>query len=224
MRTIAALQSSVLAIFVGVGAAFSQVADLTDLSCQTLVAEMEQHRSRHEPVLISETIFWLIPPNPVTDVLNDAMTGLDDEAFLRIKTPLNEALWVGCSNPELADLPADASVFEVLEFAAKHFELDFSEPRWGVVDLPTLDFSTQSFTDIALVLESLPEGSAQNPVNDIVRVAMTKYLSKFDLVTPEDYEKAQSLGILSSYEEFTDEPYKDTLDRLAKELGLKRKH
>lgn len=51
---------------------------------------------------------------------------------------------------------------------------------------------------------------------------MVKYLRSYDLITKEAVRKSEELAIRASYEP-DQEPFQNVLDKVAAELGLKRK-
>ena len=203
--------------------AFADSEGHLNVSCSILVSEMDQHIAEQEPIEISERLFWLLDPNPVMQVLETEMAGLDEEAYYRIRSPLNEYLRHGCKNLEEIGLQTSATVDQVLNYALETYGLDRSQPRWGLTAMPELDFRTQSGAEVAAISEAIFAPNGYNPVNDIYRVAISRYFRNYGISTPEDFKKVNQVMIRIGYYGGThDEPFQAVLDRLADQVGLKK--
>lgn len=196
-------------------------------TCEEYHEEVLRLREQHVQSGLDESTFRLGRVNPAHVFLEPVMRNLDQEARERVGGQLAGRVWYNCLNLEESGLSSESKLSESLERAIEYFDLDMSKPRWGLVDLPRIDFDTmtlQEVSDIIDILSDLPLEDYQNPVNNVFAVAFLRYLKRFDLSSSETDEKVQRLITGFSFlggPEHADKPVSETLDELAVELGLK---
>lgn len=152
------------------------------------------------------------------------MRNLDQDARERIGGQLAGRVWYNCLNLEESGLSSESKISESLERAIEYFDLDMSKPRWGLVDLPRIDFDTMTLQEVNDILSDLPLDPYQNPVNNIFAVAFFRYLERFDLSSYEADENVQRLFTEFSFlgsPEHAEKTVSELLDELSVEIGLK---
>lgn len=191
-------------------------------TCIELVEEMEFYKRNHWIQGIKELNFWQIAPNPVLDFLDPLMANLDDFSYLRLRLPLVEALTETCKNPSRFGLSADVSLQQAFAHILSTYKLDTALPKWGLIDVPVFDIFEQTTNEIVLTWAELPLDVSTNPINDSLRVAVTEFLSDFEIETPEDFENARILLVTTTYLD-RDQPFVNALNEAADQLGLRRR-
>lgn len=174
----------------------------------------------------AEVILQTIRESPMMRAITNTMNDLDTDARHRILPPFMELFAQACpivrSNVSADDTD---TVGEAFEKAAASLELDPTAPRWGLKDAPDdLDYNTMTCMEIVEVSRKI-SGRPHNPVNDLARAAIPRYLNAYDLSTAENIRKAKAastmLAVLSA--SYPNTPCKEVMDRAATKLGLERK-
>ncbi|QYX56691.1 hypothetical protein K1T73_16915 [Roseovarius sp. SCSIO 43702] len=164
----------------------------------------------------------LVPQSPLGQVMETALAGLDDKALTRIRSPLADRFGAVCMTPESKGFDKDITVGEVFDRAVKSLELNPDAPRWGLVDIPEVDFRTHTCKQVMdMVSESVR--LSLNPVNDFYRVAYEDYAQSYDLSDPGSPGKLQLVMSYVVFECNDTKPMADLIDRFAAEQGLTKK-
>jgi len=199
-----------------------QTIDLNS-TCAEYQEEVLRLQEQHVQSGLDISTFRLGRVNPTHDFLEPILQNLDQDARARIAGPLAELVWYNCKDLEESGLSSDSKVSESLERAIVNFGLDMTKPRWGLIDLPRIDFDTMRVRELDENLSKLTPDLVQNPVNDILAAAFTRYLVRFDLSSHEADEKVQRLYTGISFlgdPEHAESTISELLDEYAVELSL----
>jgi hypothetical protein len=174
----------------------------------------------------AEVILQTIRESPMMRTVTNTMIDLDIDARRRILPAFMELFVKACPIVR-SNVPAEDSVTvgAAFEKVAASLELDPVAPRWGLKDAPDdLDYNTMTCMEIVEASRKIP-GRPHNPVNDLLRAAIPRYLSAYDQSTAENIRKAKAasamLALLSAYS--PDTPCKEVMDQAASKLGLELK-
>jgi len=218
-------------LIVCAGVAHAQAEVIGDVSCKVLAAETEQFFNEPE----SDDLTIYVVESPMMQFLDASMEGLDDEAILQIRRLLADNFWSTCIRPSKhtlklqkeRGLPENPTLVQVFDDLLDFHQLDRGSPRWGLTDLPVLDFRKQSWKGFFNAVGSFREGWLQNPQGDPIGTAIDRFWQDYDLRRIEDAKKASHLMTRISHEigrrEDPNEPIGVALDQWAAEEGLKRK-
>ncbi len=208
------------------GAVHAQAVSFDDKLCKELQTETEQFLTRYE----DKDYHLFDVDSPMMIIIDAALTGLDDDAKLRIRFPLADDFSYGCVRPTeelLASLkerglPENLTAGQLIDFLLNIAKLDRSAPRWGLTDIPELDISKLTIEEFYGLLSNEARGTLA--YNSIYAITLRKYWSAYDLSTPESRKKARRVMASWSFETgHPNEILKNHLDRLAAEQGLKLK-
>ncbi len=194
--------------------------DLAGKSCKSLEAEMMQFFADNEGGDFRE----LASGSPISNVVNAAFEGLDERSQARIKGPLVQRFVPFCMRPADYELPKDITVGMALDRAVSLLELDQSAPDWGLPELPELDFATDSCFAFRDANAELSQTARLNPVNDLFRVEVGRFMGLYDLTTPEAQAKSNMAIQMMAFEgaALETEACEAVMARLFAEQGLER--
>lgn len=165
------------------------------------------------------------PDNPIIQIITDVTADLDDLPRARIRTPLMSAFASPCMMPEQFDLSPETTVDEAIDFVLNAYGLDRTLPEWGLVELPEVDFETQSCLDIAVATSELPDEVVFNPFNDLFRAYVDLFWEDYDLSATDAREKQANAINMMMFEEqaMSSGPCAELMARLAENQGLQKK-
>lgn len=201
--------------------------DVASLTCREFGERVTAYTAEQTgPDARAEVILQTIWQSPMLKAVTDTMKDLDTEAHRRIAPAFMERFVAACP-VVLTDARADKTltVGDAFSMVTASLELDPAAPRWGLKDAPDgLDYDTMTCMEIVEASRRIP-GRPHNPVNDLARAAMQRYLDAYDQSAPEDVGKARTakamLALLSASSPGT--PCREVMDRAATEAGLERK-
>ncbi|WP_162685454.1 hypothetical protein [Roseovarius amoyensis] len=215
------------------------VTALLNRSCTSLAVDWKSYRNGIREEYGSgggyDRVFY--GPNLMSKILDDFMRDLegDQRAIDRIRPTLKKILYETClTSIEDERLGQSAREFyelgdtaqDVLEKTLHNLKLDRSKFRWGLHDLPPLDFSIHSYAQYIEFLNDVPDELSSTPVDNILMAAWYRYKKGLDLKAKSDFieaERARTDAFNWMVEEDPQTPLKEILDRLAIERGLRLK-
>ncbi|MFN3210370.1 MAG: hypothetical protein ACE369_15460 [Roseovarius sp.] len=207
-----------LACLFSTGATHAQSEAQYQKSCLTLVQEMEQYYEGRDV----RGDFDTTAGDPASLIVNDFLSELEGDMYLRVASPFEQAFTRTCLQSEDARQDETITVATAIAEVMDIYGLDRAAPRWGLVEIPELDVYVHSAKDIQQAIDQLSADAFRNPMNDPLLLALIRYFRKYDLGTREAQEAAGRIAIGLSYEA-SDKPMAIVLDRIAAEEGLRLK-
>ena len=224
---------SALALVVMSPAAQAEDHPANNKLCSELQAEVQEFLSQNPNL-------WpgvFADESPMMIIFDQVLGELNFISYWRIRHELEDYFHLGCIEPtdhilavhKKRGLPDDPTAGQVVDSLVEFWGLDRSLPRWGLAELPALDFEIHSRRYWDETYFSLPDEVRNHPYNhSYFDAKYREYLLDFDVSTLKAIQASRVVHrmITSNYGlDATDYelPIKTALDRLAAEHGLKRR-